>query len=154
MFIAMKKIAIVLFCTFFILSFSIPAQAQRSWNGTYEYGENGGKTAGGSVIFIQHDITVDTDNGKLSAFISSQGYQTSKALNCTAQIVGNRLKIYFNSYGEGNMFEPYQKGDLLLTLERRRVRGRDTILTYWNKFEPSALSKWKNGRIYFRKSKS
>lgn len=148
----MKKIAAHFFCLFFILSLAASSFAQNAWIGSYEYGENGGKNAGGAVIYIHHKITVEMDNNKLSAFISSQGYQTSKALTCTAKIVGNKLQIYFNAYGEDNMYEPYKKGDLLLTLERRRIRGRNVILTHWHKFEPAALSKWKNGGVYFRKT--
>jgi hypothetical protein len=149
----MKRIAAFLFCLFFILSFSVFALAQKSWVGTYIYGEDAGKNAGGAAIFVEHEITVEKNAGKLSAFISSQGYMTSRALNCTAEIAGDRLKIYFSGYGEDNMFKPYEKGDLLLTLERRRIKGRDTILTYWNKLEPAAISKWKNGRVYFTKEK-
>lgn len=151
----MKKIAAKLICLIFILSAPAAAvvRAQSFWVGTYQYGEDGGKNAGGAVIFIHHEITVEKTGGKLSAFISSQGYQTSKALNCTAEAIGNRLKIYFKDYAEDNVYEPFEKGDLLLTLERRRIKGRNVILTYWNKLEPAALEKWKNGRVYFKKDK-
>jgi hypothetical protein len=149
----MKRIAALFFCLFFILFFSVFVHAQKSWIGTYEYGEDGGKNAGGAAIYISHEINVERNGDKLSAFISSQGYMTSRALNCTTEIAGNRLKIYFSDYGEDNMFEPYKKGDLLLTLERKRVKGKNVILTYWNKFEPAALAKWKNGRVYFTKEK-
>ena len=33
--------------------------------------------------------------------------------------------IYFDSYGENNMFENYEQGDLLLTLEKKTVKGQN-----------------------------
>ena len=148
----MKKIAAVLFCLFFILALAAHSSAQWSWAGKYEYGENAGRNAGGTVIFIHHEITIEKNGDKLSAFITSQGYQTSKALKCTAKVVGNKLQIYFEDYGTDNIYEPFEPGDLLLTLERGRIGGKSAILTYWHKFEPSALAKWKTGGVYFRKS--
>jgi hypothetical protein len=32
--------------------------------------------------------------------------------------------IYFQSYGEDNMFEPYNPGDLLFTLERKAGKAK------------------------------
>jgi hypothetical protein len=112
-----KPVALV--CLMLLLAIS--AAAQKEWVGTYAFDEDGGKNAGGTVIFIAHQLTVmETDDG-LIAHLESNGYQTSKDLNCRAKVNGSKLEIYIDSYGENNIFETYEKGDLLLTLERRAV---------------------------------
>lgn len=126
--------------------------AQKEWAGTYRFDEDGGKTAGGTVIFIVHQLVVmETDDG-LRATLQSNGYQTSKDLICTTKVKGNKLEIYFESYGEDNVFETYSPGDLLLTLERRTVKGKSELLTWWGKFEPIVPEKPKTGKVFFVKS--
>jgi hypothetical protein len=120
----MKKSAAHFFCLFFILSFPTSGFAQTAWLGKYEYGESAGKTTGGIVTVIHHEITVKKDGNELPAFIPSQCYQTSKYLKCAAKIVGNRLQIYFLDYGEENLYKPFERGNLLLTLERQRIRWK------------------------------
>ena len=73
--------------------FAIAAAAQADWVGNYEFSEDGGRTAGGTVIFIQHDIEIASGDDGLIAFVKSNGYQTSKDLICTAKIEGGRLNI-------------------------------------------------------------
>lgn len=138
------------FCVLFF-AFALAANAQTDWTGAYEFDEDGGKTAGGTVVFISHRIEVrETDDG-LMAFIQSNGYQTSKDLICTAKVEGGKLLIRFESYGEDNVFESYDVGDLLLTLENQTVKGKTQILTYWNKFQPIVPKNEKSGKVYFRK---
>jgi hypothetical protein len=128
------------------------AQAQTDWVGTYEFDEDGGENAGGTVIFINHQLEIkETDDG-LMAFIQSNGYQTSKDLICSVKADKNKLLIYFESYGENNVFESYETGDLLLTLEKQTVKGKTQVLTYWNKFQPIVPANEKSGKVYFKKS--
>lgn len=145
----LKNTAILLITLFFCIA----ANAQSDWAGKYDFAEDGGKTAGGTAVFISHQLDItETDDG-LIARITSAGYQTSIDLNCTAKVQGNKLLIYFDSYGEDNMFEKYAQGDLLLTLEKKAVKGKEQILTYWSKFTPSINDKAKSGKIYFQKMK-
>ena len=137
-------ILLIVLCSF--------VQAQTSWLGTYEFDEDGGKTVGGTKIFISHQIEIkQTDDGML-ATIQSNGYQTSIDLVGTVKTVGGKLMIYFDSYGENNMFENYEQGDLLLTLEKKTVKGKTEILTYWNKFQPIVPTNEKSGKVYFKKT--
>lgn len=130
------------------------AFAQSDWAGTYTFDEDGGKNAGGTGIYIIHELVVfETDDG-LRATLQSNGYQTSKDLNCTARIKGNRLEIIFEGYGESNIFETYAPGDLLLTLERRTVKQKSELLTWWGKFTPIVPEKPKTGKVFFVKSKN
>jgi hypothetical protein len=134
------------------LIFNLGIQAQSSWVGTYEFDEDGGKTAGGTAIFISHQLEIkETENG-LMATLQSNGYQTSKDLICTAKANGNKLSIYFESYGENNVFETFEPGDLLLTFERKTVKNKTEILTFWNKFLPVVPKNEKTGKVYFVKT--
>jgi hypothetical protein len=146
----MKILSKIGICSVLFLLCATLAQAQIDWTGAYEFDEDGGKTTGGTVVFVNHQLEVrDSDDG-LVAFIKSNGFQTSKDLICTAKAQGNKLLIYFESYGEDNVFEPYEEGDLLLTLERQTAKGKTQILTYWNKFEPLVPKNAKSGKVYFR----
>ena len=126
--------------------------AQNEWVGHYSFEEDGGRNAGGTAIFITHELAVmETDDG-LIAHLESNGYQTSKDLNCKAKVNGNKLEIYFDNYGENNIFETYKSGDLLLTLERRAAKGKMELLTFWGKFTPIVPKNEKTGKVYFVKS--
>ena len=143
-----KPLAIV--CVMLLVAAS--AAAQNDWAGHYTFDEDGGRNAGGTAIFISHELTVmETDDGLL-AHIESNGYQTSKDLNCKAKVNGNKLEIYFESYGENNIFESYNKNDLLFTLERRTTRGKTELFTFWGKFTPIVPKNEKTGKVYFTKS--
>jgi hypothetical protein len=136
----------------FLMLFCFAANAQKEWLGNYTFDEDGGKNAGGTPIFISHALDVSEADGGLLVTIQSNGYQTSKDLICTAKTDGARLLIYFDSYGENNVLEPYEKGDLLLTLERKTVKGKTEILTFWGKFQPVVPKNEKTGKVYFQKS--
>src|SRR5687768_8912710 len=140
------RIAVVLF------SISVAVSAQSDWKGVYTFDEDGGKNAGGSVVMISHALNVFDDGaGGLAASLESNGYQTSANLLCSAKAVGGKLLLYFQSYGEDNMFEPYKAGDLLLTLEQKTEKGRTVILTHWGKFTASIPRNEKSGKVYFKK---
>lgn len=148
----MRSIVHIVSIALFVVLFSLAAAAQKEWKGSYSFDENGGKNAGGIAVLISHELSVfDGAEGGLAASIESNGYQTSRDLMCSAKVEGSKLLIYFESYGENNMFEPYEKGDLLLTLERKLVKGKPVILTYWGKFTPAIERNEKTGKVYFEK---
>ena len=146
----MKRAAVSLLFAFVLATVSF---AQSEWAGTYTFDEDGGKNAGGTTIFISHELVVmETDDG-LRATLQSNGYQTSKDLVCTAKVNGTKLEIYFESYGENNVFESYSAGELLLTLEKKTLKGKSELLTWWGKFTPIIPEKPKTGKVFFVKSK-
>ena len=149
----MKNPSKIFIFSLFLMLFCTAANAQNEWLGSYSFDEDGGKNAGGAAIFIAHQIDVREADGGLMAMIQSNGYQTSNDLICTTKIEGGKLLIYFDSYGENNLYEPYEKGDLLLTLERKTVKGKTEILTFWGKFQPSVPKNEKTGKVYFTKNK-
>lgn len=136
---------------FLVLFFGVLINAQDSWLGKYEFSEDGGRNTGGTKIFISHELEIRATEDGLMATLRSNGYQTSKDLVCTAKASGDKLEIYFDSYGEDNLFENFEQGDLLLTLENKTVKGKTETLTFWNKFQPSIEKNEKSGKVYFKK---
>lgn len=136
----------------FSLVFATTVFAQAAWVGHYTFDEDGGKNAGGTAIFISHELNVMEADDGLIATLQSNGYQTSKDLNCKAKAEGSKLMIYFDSYGEDNVFESYKPGDLLLTLEKKMTKGKTELLTFWGKFLPIVPEKPKTGKVFFVKS--
>ena len=135
-----------------LLVLSIHANAQNDWKGTYLFEEDGGKNAGGSAIFITHELSIFDSGDGLAATFRSNGYQTSTDLICSVKMQGAKVMIHFESYGEDNMFEPYKAGDLLLTLERKTEKVKTTILTHWGKFTPAIPKNAKTGKVYFERT--
>lgn len=122
------------------------------WIGTYTFNEDGGKNAGGTAIFITHEMDISEGDKNLVVMLRSNGYQTSRDLVCSAKVEGGKLNIYFESYGEDNMFEPYEPGDLLLSLENKTTKGKTELLTFWGKFTPMIPKNEKTGKPYFKKT--
>lgn len=136
----------------FILLVVVSALAQTSWTGNYVFTEDGGKNAGGTAIFITHEMDITEGENGLVVMLRSNGYQTSRDLVCSAKAEGGKLNVYFESYGEDNMFEPYETGDLLLSLEKKTTKGKTELLTWWGKFTPIIPKNEKTGKTYFKKT--
>jgi hypothetical protein len=136
----------------FLLVTAAAISAQSSWAGNYVFSENGGRTVGGTAIFITHEMDIGEDGDSLTVTIQSNGYQTSRDLVGTAKVEGARLNIYFESYGENNTFEPYEQGDLLFSLEKKTIKGTTELLTFWGKFTPIVPKNEKTGKVYFKKT--
>lgn len=134
------------------LSTSSTQSDQSALEGTYTFQEGGGRTAGGTGEFVEHTLVVRRRGEELIADIDANGFQTSRSLRCSAKVEGEKISLYFQSYREGNVFTPYQKGQLLLTLERSVAGGKPRLLTYWGAYQP-ALNSLRSGRVYFRKTK-
>lgn len=135
----------------------IAVSAQESWKGSYSFYEDGSKNAGGIAVLISHELEVFEGDSGLNASIESiesNGYQTSADLICTTKVEGAKLLVIFQSYGDYNMFEPYEQGDVLLTLERKTEKGKTLIVTHWGKFKPAFEKNQKSGKVYFEKSAS
>jgi hypothetical protein len=128
------------------------ADAPDAWVGEYTFEEDGGRTAGGSVIYVVHQLTVSREGRALKARLESNGYQTSAAFECDARVEGRRLKIFFARHADEDVFlrGDYRRGDLLLTLARTGAGRRARLLTYFGKFRPQ-FRRPRPGRVYFRR---
>lgn len=144
----MKKLFIFATLIISLTIMGLTANAQ-SWAGKYEFSEEGGRTAGGTAIFVGHELEISSSG---AVTIKSAGYQTSIDLVGTAKEEGGKLNIYFASYGEDNMFEKYSSGDLLFSLERKKVKGATRLITTWGKFEPVVGNTARTGLFFKKKS--
>lgn len=122
-----------------------------AWVGEYSFAEDGGRTAGGSPIFVVHELRVFREGGALKARLESNGYQTYAAFECDARAEGRRLKLFFVRHADENVLlrGDYAPGDLLLTLARSGSGRRARLLTYFGKFRPQ-FRRPRQGRVYFR----
>jgi hypothetical protein len=128
------------------------ASADRAaWEGTYTFQEGGGRTAGDTGMFVEHTIKVYRRGEGMVADVDAAGFQVSISLRCVAKAEGDRLNLYFESYREDNVTEPYRRGQLLLSLRHPTSRGKVRILTYWAAYRP-AFRALRSGRVYFRKT--
>ncbi len=144
-----KEVKRIAFAVLFIISACSAVLAQERWTGRYEFEESGGKTSGGSPIIVDHEIELTNTDDGLIALIRSNGFQTSRDLVGSVRIEGPKLSIYFLSYGDENVLEPYKEGELLLTLERRK----NELITIWGAYLPVVQTNQKSGKVYFQKVK-
>ena len=144
----MKKISLIcgLIAAF---AFSLSAQELA---GKYEFYENGGKTAGGTAVFVGHSLELGSDG---TATLTADGYQTARDLICTFKMNASKTMVYFQKYNADgvNSFEPYKEGELLLTLENRTVKGKKVVWTVFGKYQPTVKVAPKAGGIYFKAAK-
>ena len=138
-----------LLANLFSVFLATAALSQSPWLGKYEFTENAGKNAGGTVMMVTHHLEILKSEDGLVATLESNGYQTSKDLLCLVKIQGSKAMLYFEGYGDNNVFESYTKGQLMLTLEQKNDAGKKTLLTYWNEFKPIVPKNEKNGKVYF-----
>ena len=127
----------------------IPMQPENGWLGTYSFIE-GVPRGHGNVGNVAHTIRIFRSGNSLWASLEADGWQTTEKLNCTAEVVGNKINFYFKSYGDtaGTPMMNYRKGRLLLTL----TRSGNRILTYWGAYKPVALENGRrSGKVFFRK---
>jgi hypothetical protein len=126
------------------------AQGRDGWEGSYEFSEGGGRSAGGAGMIVTHKLVIYRRGDALPCDLDADGFQTSVSFRCDAREEGGKLNIYFDGYREGNAFARYRKGQLLLTLERATVRGKSRLLTHWGAYQPG-FDPGHVGRVRFKK---
>lgn len=104
---------------------------QASWDGTYSYTHDGGRTAGGSPILQTWRLTVEAGN----CLLKGEGFQLLETLRCATDATAQTLDVRFVSFGDGGATNAagigtYKKGDKLFTLSRASNR----LLTRWHRF--------------------
>jgi hypothetical protein len=130
-----------------------PAAGQLdAWVGEYTFGESGGRTAGGTVIYVVHQLTIERDGQRLRARLESNGYQTFAAFECEARVEGGRLRVFFARHADENALQrgDYERGDHLFDLARSGRGRRARLLTYFDKFRPH-FRRARAGGVYFEK---
>lgn len=125
----------------------VPAEGEtRSpWEGDYLFQEGEGGH------FVEHTIKVYYLGGELVADLDAAGFQTAVSLRCDARVEGAKLNLYFRSYREENVGEPYRKGPLLLSLGRAGAGKRSRLLTTWGAYRP-VFRRPRGSGVYFKKT--
>jgi hypothetical protein len=121
-------------------------EARSPWEGSYLFQEGGGRGS-----FVEHTIKVYRQGSHLIADLDAAGFQTAVSLRCDAKVEGAKLNLYFHSYREENVGEPYRKGQLLLSLEKAGPGRRARLLTNWGAYRP-VFRRPKGARVYFKKT--
>jgi hypothetical protein len=128
-----------------VLSPQAEGGSRSSWEGSYLFQEGEGGH------FVEHKIKVYRLGGELVADLDAAGFQTAVSLRCDAKIQGAKLNLYFRSYREENIGEPYRKGQLLLSLETAGAGRRSRLLTSWGAYRP-VFRRPKGPGVFFRKT--
>lgn len=121
-------------------------EARSTWEGSYLFQEGGGRGS-----FVEHTIKVYRQGSDLIADLDAAGFQTAVSLRCDAKVEGAKLNLYFRSYRDENVGEPYRKGQLLLSLEKAGLGRRARLLTNWGAYRP-VFRRPKGAGVYFRKT--
>lgn len=124
----------------------MPALAAGPWDGTYLYEQGLGRNAGGIALFVNHALTINGSDCKLTA----QGYQTNEEIRCKATANGDKLDVTFVSFKGGamtNQFgkQQYTAGQPLFTL----TRNGTAIATTWQGYSKNDVDT--TGKPTFRK---
>ena len=99
------------------------AQAAPSWSGTYVYEEDGGRTVGGTAIFISHELRLWRTNGMWMGKLESNGYQTYINASVSGRARGNRFEVLFNSRAADTL-SPRAKRSTCQTCQRTSASPR------------------------------
>lgn len=112
-----------------------------SWTGEYSFSEF---CPPNQNMFFS--ITIYRENSHYLAKISVDGFQTLKRLS--ANVVGdeNSIRLEFLEYLPENIYEIYNKGDILLEFKRENSK----LITVWGKIGPLLIENDKPG-VYFKK---
>jgi hypothetical protein len=109
------------------------------------------RRGGGRGSFVEHTIKVYRQGSHLVADLDAAGFQTAVSLRCDAKVEGAKLDLYFHSYRDETVGEPYRKGQLLLSLEKAKPGRRASLLTNWGAYRP-VFRRPKGAGVYFRKT--
>lgn len=97
-----------------------------------------------------YSISVFKENDSYYAEINIDGFQTTQRLKAEVEGDENSVKFIFSKYLEDNRFEPYKKGEILLSFEREK----SDLNTFWGKITPIDKNNSESGGIYFESSNS
>lgn len=105
------------------------------WQGRYTYAWDGGRTAGGSAIVVEHSLTVAPSAKGGRCLIESTGFQTDERLGCRLAGDADAVHVTFASYGDGRLVNRfgvarYTPGEVLFVLTRKGA----AITTTWRGF--------------------
>lgn len=112
-----------------------------SWVGNYIFSEYAPPDQN-----MFYTISIYKENNEYYSKINIDGFQTIVRLQAKVSGDEKTIELLFASYLPDNQFEPYDEGDILLSLEKRD----SDIYTLWGKIQPMIESNKKSGKVYFK----
>ena len=98
-----------------------------SWLGNYSFSE---VVPPDQNMF--YEISIGKEDNKYYAELSIDGFQTMQRLKANISGNENAIEMVFEKYLPGNVFEPYEDGEILLNFEKRDSK----VYTTWGKVRP------------------
>jgi hypothetical protein len=92
-------------------------------------------------------ILTINNNDETVGTLYIDGYQTTARLNVRINKLNDSANVIFDSYGIGNQFEKYQKGDVLITVSPDS--NEDSMSIGWYKIQPN-IKENESGSIFIR----
>ena len=96
-----------------------------------------------------YEVSIYNEDSNYNAQINIDGFQTITRLQ--AKVIGdeNSIKLVFEKYLPDNIFEPFNKGDLLLRFDKKKSK----LTTFWGGLQPMLERNNESGKVYFEYSK-
>lgn len=117
-----------------------------SWEGEYSFCESSDAAESDSNMICTYKINIYEENNKLYGEIAADGFQTMERIMTEINESDSKIDFVFSSYLHENVTGEYEKGDVLLSFERKN----GGIVTVWNEMKPMLTEHYSSG-IYFEK---
>lgn len=127
---------------------AIVGNAQPYLLGKYEFVEDGGLSVGGSRILVVHRLELFEGKSGIEASLRADGFQTSRSLIASVEVVENRILVRFLKKGDGDVGSSLPEGALLMELIFEE--GIIDPVTLFAAYRP-ALERPDKGRYFVRK---
>jgi len=118
-----------------------------SWLGEYGFFESWPHLDDNVNYFMAYGICIYKEDKQYYAHIIMDGCQTMARWKTMVQGDDKSINLIFDSYLPDNLYEIYEKGDILFTLKK----SGDDIFTYWGEYYPALLENQESGKVYFVK---
>ncbi len=112
-----------------------------SWIGSYTFSEYAPPDQN-----MFYTISIYKEDNKYFSKLNIDGFQTIVRLQAKVSGDEKSIKLLFEKYLPDNQFEPYDKGDILLSFEKRE----SSIYTSWEKIKPMLESNYESSKVYFK----
>lgn len=116
-----------------------------NWIGEYSFEEF---SPPNQMMF--YNITIFKEGDKHYANIYIDGFQTMQRLQARLIQTEMYVSLAFDKYLPDNLYEPYEKGDILLSFI---INNSGELITDWGKIQPMLLSNQEEG-VYFIKNEA
>jgi len=91
-----------------------------------------------------YSLTIYREGNNFFGELSIDGFQTMDRLLATVFGDENTIEIKFLQYLPDNIYEPYEEGDVLFTLQKHESK----LFTTWGKIKPLLFSNQKTGEYF------